>query len=61
MEFGLLSASARGVVAIRTNLDCHDRRASITLPVFCELREDRHFDRLFAYRQRVSAVTVRSD
>jgi len=40
MEFGLLSASAHGVVAIRTNLDCHDGQASITLPVFCDLREE---------------------
>ncbi|GAB7524038.1 cytosine deaminase [Paraburkholderia sp. 2C] len=39
MEFGLLTALAHGVVAIRTNLDCHGTQADITLPVFCELRD----------------------
>jgi cytosine deaminase len=39
MEFGLAAAYARGVVAIRTHLDSLAPQASISFPVFRELRE----------------------
>jgi cytosine/creatinine deaminase len=38
IEFGLMAAWAHGVVAIRTNLDCHGPQADISLRVFDELR-----------------------
>jgi len=39
MEFGLKAAYARGVVAIRTHLDSLAPQASISFPVFREMRE----------------------
>ena len=39
MEFGLSTAYAKGVVAIRTHLDSLAPQASISFPVFRELRE----------------------
>ncbi len=39
MEFGLATAYAKGVVAIRTHLDSLAPQASISFPVFRELRE----------------------
>jgi cytosine deaminase len=38
MEFGLMAAYARGVVAIRTHLDSLAPQASISFPVFKEMR-----------------------
>ena len=39
MEFGLATAYAKGVVAIRTHLDSLAPQASISFPVFAEMRE----------------------
>jgi cytosine deaminase len=39
MEFGLATAWAKGVVAIRTHLDSLAPQARISFPVFCEVRE----------------------
>ncbi len=39
MEFGLATAYAKGVVAIRTHLDSLAPQASISFPVFSEVRE----------------------
>src|SRR6201996_4614137 len=39
MEFGLATAYAKGVVAIRTHLDSLAPQASISFPVFREMRE----------------------
>lgn len=39
MEFGLMTAWAKGVVAIRTHLDSLAPQASISFPVFMEMRE----------------------
>lgn len=40
MEFGLATAYAHGVVAIRTHLDSHGPQAPITWPVFEQLRAE---------------------
>ncbi len=39
MEFGLAAAYAHGVVAIRTHLDSLAPQASISFPVFCDMRD----------------------
>ena len=39
MEFGLMTAHARGVVAIRTHLDSLAPQAAISFPVFAEMRD----------------------
>ncbi len=39
MEFGLATADAHGVAAIRTHLDSHEGQAEITWSVFAEVRE----------------------
>lgn len=40
MEFGLATAYAHGVVAIRTHLDSQGPQAAISWPVFCRLRDE---------------------
>jgi cytosine deaminase len=39
MEFGLATAYAHGVVAIRTHLDSQAPQAAISFPVFCDARD----------------------
>jgi cytosine deaminase len=39
MEFGLATAYAHGVVAIRTHLDSHGPQAPVSWPVFESVRE----------------------
>ncbi|HEV8022992.1 MAG TPA: cytosine deaminase [Candidatus Lustribacter sp.] len=40
MEFGLATACAHGVVAIRTHLDSQGPQAAVSWPVFCRLRDE---------------------
>jgi cytosine deaminase len=57
MEFGLATAYAHGVVAIRTHLDSLAPQASISFPVFCEVR-DRWADRISLQASSIAPLDI---